>query len=118
MGDSSNEMIAVCGLDCSSCDIRLATTDENLAKKVAEWFKKDLNEEIRPEDIYCFGCKGDRKKHWSPDCWILKCCVDERGLDFCYECENFACERLEEWAKQNEGYGNALARLRRLKETA
>lgn len=117
MMNSSDEMIAVCGLDCSGCDIRLATMDKDMAQEIAKWFKKKLSKEVKPEDIYCLGCRGDRRKHWSPDCWILKCCVDEKKLDFCYECEKFACERLEEWSRSSEKYQKALDRLRHLKES-
>ncbi len=116
MANSSDEMIAVCGLDCGDCDIRLASMDKGKAQEIADWFKKKLDEEIKSEDIHCSGCKGDRKKHWSPDCWILKCCVDKKGLNFCHECEDFACKRLEEWAKKSEKYEKGLDRLRHLKE--
>ena len=34
--------------------------------------------------------------HWSPDCWILECCVDKKKLEFCYECEDFPCDKLTE----------------------
>ncbi|NIV38597.1 MAG: DUF3795 domain-containing protein [Anaerolineae bacterium] len=65
--------------------------------------------------MYCTGCLGDRDTHWSADCWILTCCVDQRGLSNCSECETFACQRLVDWAEQNERYGAALARLRGLR---
>jgi len=62
------------------------------------------------------GCHGDRSLHWSPDCWILQCCVDEKGLRYCYECHVFPCERLREWAGQNEGYAQALERSQRMRD--
>jgi len=42
--------------------------------------------------------------------------VDDKGLEYCYECEDFPCLRLKEWAKGSAGYTEALARLERLKE--
>ena len=54
--------------------------------------------------------------HWSSDCWILRCCVDEKGHKFCYECDVFPCERLSERAEQNDHYGQALDRLKEMKE--
>ncbi|HID91028.1 TPA: DUF3795 domain-containing protein [Candidatus Bathyarchaeota archaeon] len=72
--------------------------------------KRDM--EIKSEGIRCLGCKGDRTEHWSPDCWILKCCVDKKGLGFCHECEDFPCERLEEWAKGSKRYEEALDRIK------
>lgn len=114
-----NKMIAACGLDCGSCEIRLAPTDPASAIVVIDWFKKQgwLSEDEGMEQIierkmYCTGCLEDRDTHWSSDCWILACCVDQRALSNCSECEIFACDRLVDWAKQNESYDNALARLR------
>jgi hypothetical protein len=46
---------------------------------------------------------------------MLKCCVDERKLEFCFECDNFVCERLNEWALQDPKYGEGVERLRWLK---
>ena len=116
-----SSMMAACGLDCGTCEIRLAPADPAAAKVVIDWFRQQgwlSEEEGMPEVIerkmYCTGCLGDRDTHWSADCWILACCVDQRGLGNCSECESFACERLVEWAKQNEGYGAALSRLREL----
>jgi hypothetical protein len=110
-----NQMIAVCGLDCSGCDIRLATSDPKIAQQIADWFKKERNEEVKIKDIHCLGCKSDRTKHWSPDCWILQCCVDKKGLEFCYECEEFPCEELSQWAKSSRKYGEALNKLKEMK---
>lgn len=112
MSENGSTEIAACGLVCTGCDMMVAPDDPELAKKIAEWFKKELDEDVKPEDIHCSGCHGDREKHWSPDCWILLCCVDEKGLDNCSECEGFACEKLTEWALQNDGYGAALERLK------
>jgi hypothetical protein len=33
-------MIAACGLDCGSCEIRLAPTDPTAARVVVDWFQK------------------------------------------------------------------------------
>ena len=79
-------MIAVCGLDCvNECGL--------LYKR-------------------CDGCRGDRAKHWSASCWILKCCVDDKGLEFCNKCEDFPCQKLEEWAGKSSRYTVALNRLK------
>ena len=105
-------MIAVCGLECDKCDILQATNDPKMAQEIAGWFKKERNEDVKLEDIRCLGCKGDRAKHWSPDCWILQCCVDKKGLEFCHECNEFPCERLNQWSNSSERYQEALNRLK------
>jgi hypothetical protein len=116
------ELLAACGLDCGSCEIRRAPSDPVAAQVVLDWFRCEgwLAEgegmaQVLERKMYCTGCLGDRDTHWSADCWILACCVDQRGHRNCSECEAFACARLVEWAGQNEGYAAALARLRELR---
>jgi hypothetical protein len=86
--------IAVCGLDCSGCDICRVPSDAAAAQRVVDWFRDqgwlaqdEGVTEIIQRAMYCKGCRGDRSVHWSPDCWILRCCVDEKGLEFCYQSE-------------------------------
>ena len=83
------------------------------------WLEQDEGvPEILERSMYCKGCHGDRAVHWSADCLILKCCVDEKGLEFCYQCDEFTCGRLEEWSKGSESYTAALNRLREMGEAA
>jgi len=110
-----NQLIAACGLNCSECDIFRAPNNPEIAQEIVDWFKKEKDTEVKIEDIRCLGCKGDRKKHWSPDCWILKCCVDKKGLEFCNQCADFPCEKLDQWAKGSKGYEEALNRLKEMK---
>lgn len=109
-----DSMIAPCGLDCSKCDIFTAQGDPETMRRIIGWFEAKRNMKLREEDIKCGGCPGDRAKHWSPDCWILKCTVDGRGLRHCSECKEFPCAKLEEWATDNAGYRQALERLKRM----
>lgn len=107
-------IIAVCGLKCNECDILRAQNNPEIAHRIVEWFKKERDIEVKIEDIHCLGCKGDRTKHWSPDCWILKCCVDKKGLEFCDQCADFPCEKLVEWSKGGKKYREALNRLKEM----
>jgi hypothetical protein len=104
-------MIAACGLDCEECDIRVAASSREVAEGLAQWFKTERGREIDPGSIRCDGCRGDRGRHWSPDCWILKCCVDDRGLESCSACPDFPCQALVEWAGTSERYSEAVERL-------
>lgn len=113
---------AVCGLICSACNIYQASHgDIKAAEGLANWFKDMgwMDKDKTVEDFvamgpHCTGCLGSRDTHWSNKCWILKCCVDDKGLDSCAKCEEFPCEKLVEWAAQNERYTAALKRLREL----
>jgi hypothetical protein len=122
----SLKAIAVCGIDCTQCPLLKASQgDTQAAEHLAGWWRGEgwLKEdegaaEVLERGPHCIGCRGDRSTHWSANCWILKCCVDDRGLDSCHECDDFACEQLVQWAAQNDSYTEALNRLRRMVEHA
>ena len=113
--------LAACGLDCETCEIRLAPHDANTAEGVMKWFrsmgwlKEDEGmDEVIERRMYCTGCHSSRETHWSSDCWILTCCVDDRGLNNCSECDQFPCERLVTWSQENDSYRAAFDTLKRL----
>lgn len=125
MGRNEGRLIAVCGLDCTDCDIRRVPTDAEAGERVVAWFKEMgwLEEsegvtEVIERSMYCKGCRGDRMVHWSPECGILRCCVDEKGLGFCYKCDKFPCEQLREWGEKGGKYEKALSRLQRMRKAA
>ena len=108
-----NRFIAYCGLDCESCEARLATVnnDAALRQKVAkEW--SDLNGvEITPEMINCVGCRIDGVK--TPYCESLcpiRQCAMGKGLKNCGGCgEMERCEKLGAITGNN---ADALKRLK------
>lgn len=110
---AANSLIAPCGLDCRACDIYQAAHDPDAAVRLAEAFRAEGRADAVPEWFRCEGCPGDREAHWSSDCGILACCVDDRGLASCAACDDFSCRRLEEWATRSPRYAAALERLRR-----
>jgi hypothetical protein len=121
MSEQTENLLAACGLDCEACGIRRVPFDEDAARGVVEWFHNmgwleghEGVETILEKGMYCCGCLADRSLHWAPECWILLCCVDDKGIENCAQCDEFPCERLVEWSGENEGYANALERLRSL----
>jgi hypothetical protein len=122
MGEAKQRWIAACGLDCEACAIRRLPFDAKAAESVVVWFREmgwlEADEgvtEVLARGMYCRGCHADRELHWSPDCWILHCSVDDKGLANCSECKTFPCERLREWGTENDGYSKALRRLDQMK---
>ncbi|MBU0595323.1 DUF3795 domain-containing protein [Candidatus Bipolaricaulota bacterium] len=120
-----NQWIAACGLDCEACEIRRLPFDTDAAAVCVAWYREmgwlteaDGVAEAIARKMTCCGCRGDRGLHWSVSdeeiCWILECCVDQRGQEFCSQCAEFPCERLAKWSQQNGGYRRALERLRRM----
>ena len=92
------DFIAYCGLDCESCEARLATirNDDALRRKVAALWS-DLNGvEITPEMINCVGCRisGVKTPYCDSLCPIRQCALS-RGVETCGSCgEMSGCENL------------------------
>ena len=105
--------IAYCGLDCESCEARLATVnnDEALRRKVARLWSELNGVEITPDMIRCDGCRIDGVK--TPYCESLcpiRQCALSRKMETCGSCgEMKRCEKLGAIT------GNNADALRRLK---
>ena len=84
------QLIACCGLDCETCDARIATIndDDVLREKTARvWSALNNAPEITAETINCMGCRaqGVKYAYCSAYCEIRKC-VRAKGLGTCGEC--------------------------------
>ncbi|MBD3278299.1 MAG: DUF3795 domain-containing protein [Candidatus Aegiribacteria sp.] len=112
----NDAMTSPCGLNCGVCDIHLAPENEELAEGIASWIRDNFDPKCTAEMIHCAGCPGyaEREDHWSPDCWIMECCVDKKGLRYCSRCGDFPCSGLKEWATRSDKYEKALENLRRM----
>ena len=85
------QLIACCGLDCESCEARIATVknDNELREKTAQkWSEMNNTPEITAATINCMGCRTDGVKFafCSNYCGIRKC-VSEKGFNTCGECK-------------------------------
>ncbi len=84
------QLIACCGLDCESCEARIATVadDDALREKTArKWSEMNNAPQITAATINCMGCRTDGAKfaYCSDYCEIRKC-VQDKGLDTCGDC--------------------------------
>ena len=83
-------LTAPCGLDCFNCELYA----ENLTEKLAGLIHEKL--EIPEEEIPCHGCRQQDGNHFhleSMGCATLDC-VKEKGVDFCFNCDEFPCGYL------------------------
>ncbi|MFX1375126.1 MAG: DUF3795 domain-containing protein [Promethearchaeota archaeon] len=110
----NEKYFAVCGLECSNCKIFKARDNQEIANELVSYFEGQW-ENVKMEDFHCNGCR-DEVDCWSPDCRIRKCCVYSKKLDYCYECQEFPCEGLNEWAHTSEEYESALDNLKEMKK--
>jgi len=105
--------IAYCGLDCETCEARIATihNDDALREKVARLWSELNGVEITPEMIDCVGCRIDGVK--TPYCESLcpiRQCAMGRGMETCGDCREMeSCEKLGAIVKNNP---NALQSLK------
>lgn len=95
-------MIAFCGLACHECGAFLATkqNDDTKRAEVAQLWSKLYNADIKPEDVYCDGClsSGGYLFNHCKVCEIRACGLD-RGVESCAHCQDYACEKLEQFFK-------------------
>ncbi len=87
------QMVSPCGYCCLSCPAyeKSVCTDEIAIQKEAARANLSV-EKLRG---MCAGC---RPRQGSPfgdiPCQTYDCCVNGKGLDFCYQCDEFPCLKL------------------------
>ena len=80
--------VAPCGIDCINCPLHEKNITEEMKSRLAAMMKTD------PEKMVCQGCRSDQRAVICPaDCPTLTC-SREKGVDFCFECPDFPCEKL------------------------
>ena len=93
-----NGYIAYCGLNCETCEARIATVnhDDALRRQVAKAWSELNSVEITPEMIHCVGCRISGPK--TPYCEFLcpiRQCATNKQIQTCATCpEMKTCEKL------------------------
>lgn len=91
------KVIACCGINCASCDARIATlaNDDALRAQTAEKWRVQYNAAITPEMINCTGCREDGANFAHCfECEIRKC-VQSKSYQTCADCDKLEnCELL------------------------
>jgi len=98
--------IAICGLDCSSCDAFIATKndDNELRKKTAEKWAKDYNHSgLKAENIHCAGCLSQIGPvfQYCEMCEVRKCGF-EKKVKNCGECDSYPCDKITNLHKKTD----------------
>ena len=91
--DEERTLISPCGLYCGICPLYLARTDEDLRKRIAE------GQGIPLEKVFlCAGCRPMQGRipvvGGASVCETYACAIDGKGVEFCYECDEFPCLKL------------------------
>ena len=116
--NSDKWVISVCGLNCAKCDIYEAGRgNEKVREAILDWFKRERNQILKPEDVRCDGCRGSLETHWSSDCKMMQC-AKKRGIQYCFQCRDFPCTPLEEFSSDGiSHHKRTVENLKRMKET-
>ena len=116
--ENTNQLIGCCGLDCETCDARIATitNDNALREKTAALWSKLNGVTITPDMMKCTGCRAEGAK--TPFCDSL-CpihnCVREKRLETCADCAQMdGCPTLERITANTP---SALENLKRLRSS-
>ena len=83
------KLIACCGLNCATCDARIATVanDNELRAQTAEKWKVQYNADISPEMINCTGCREAGVKFEHCERCEIRICVQSKGFQTCADCD-------------------------------
>ena len=84
------KIIACCGLNCATCDARIATVnnDNVLRTQTAEKWKVQYNPNLTPEMINCTGCREAGVKFEHCEQCEIRNCVKSKGYQTCADCDN------------------------------
>ena len=95
----SNErisMVAPCGIDCGICELHICKDNPRLYDQL-------ITRGIPKDKIPCAGCRNiEGMCPVHPTKCATYTCVTERKVDFCYECSDFPCEKLQPAADRAE----------------
>lgn len=82
------ELISPCGIYCGGCSLYLAKDNPELAQVL-------IKHGVKAEDLPCPGCRAveGNCKHLDGTCENFGC-AQEKCVSFCYECDDFPCNRL------------------------
>jgi hypothetical protein len=114
-----NQLISCCGLDCGSCDARLATiqNSDELRKSTAASWQKMFNASITYESINCTGCREEGVKFAHCSTCEIRICVQNKGFQTCVDCEDMATCKIVAMVHQHapEAINNLMTLFRETK---
>jgi hypothetical protein len=100
--DERLALVAPCGIDCGLCSLNKCKDDPELLDRLVE-------RGYPREKLPCAGCRNV-----AGDCPVIqgKCetyaCIRRKGVDFCFECEDFPCSKLCPVAERAESLPHNL----------
>jgi len=92
------ELTSPCGIDCFNCELYIDNISEAMLTRLAPdiTFKKEL--------VACRGCREEKGCKMVFSVCSSFDCIQEHQVEFCFECDEFPCERLQPTADGAEKY--------------
>ena len=81
------KLTSPCGIDCFNCEL----FEDNVTKEMQQRIGTMMG--IPPEKVTCGSCRITGCLLIQGDC-KHKSCVDNKGIEFCFECSEFPCNKL------------------------
>jgi len=69
---------------------------------------------VPPDQVFCRGCRADLVNEWCGNCKFRKCTKD-RGVTYCFECDDFPCRPLIDFGKTRPHRTLGLRNLEKLR---
>jgi hypothetical protein len=82
------KLTSPCGIDCFNCEIYESNVTAELQQAIGQRMQRD------PKEVKCQGCRVS-------GCFILpkgckaRACAAAKGVEFCFECDQFPCRMLQ-----------------------
>jgi hypothetical protein len=99
---SRRELTAPCGLDCFNCKVYSENISQGTMSRLARMFG------MEEDAVACRGCRAEKgcRLNFS-ECATFKCAA-EKGVEFCFECDQFPCLRMHPLADGLRWYPHNL----------
>jgi len=101
------ELTAICGIDCFNCEFFHTNIDGFFATMAPERKVAFAARGMSIEKLRCNGCRNGGCTTIGGKCDTLEC-AKQQGVDFCYECKDFPCRKLQPLAEGAERYPHNL----------
>lgn len=110
-----NNLIACCGLNCETCDARIATinNDDALRETTAKKWQEEYGaKHITAELINCTGCRSEGVKFAHCNTCEIRKCVQSKGFETCGNCSEMADCKIVEFV--HKAVPEAIENLKKL----
>jgi hypothetical protein len=98
---------AVCGIDCFNCEVFHTNIDAFFNAMSEERKAAMVSRGMTKEKMRCQGCRTSGCTMLTGKCETLEC-VQNKKVDFCFECDDFPCSRLQPLADGADRYPQNL----------